>query len=40
VGLEDVKFAGRLLALPLCRIHLRKLRESDAPAALARSWAR
>jgi hypothetical protein len=35
----DVRVAGRLVEIPLCRAHFRKLRDSPDPAALALDWA-
>jgi len=35
----DVRVAGRLVEIPLCRAHFRKLRDSSDPAALALDWA-
>jgi hypothetical protein len=34
----DVRIAGQLVELPLCRAHFRTLRDSVDPAALARNW--
>ena len=38
VGTGVLRISGRLVELPLCQVHLRKLRKSPDPAALARSW--
>ena len=35
----DVRIAGQLVEIPLCREHFRKLRDCADPAALALSWA-
>jgi hypothetical protein len=35
----DVRIAGRLVGLPLCQEHFRKLRDSPDPLALASAWA-
>ncbi len=35
----DVRIAGRLVEIPLCRLHFRMLRDSADPVALAREWA-
>jgi hypothetical protein len=35
----DVRIAGQLVELALCRVHFRKLRDSPDPAALAHNWA-
>jgi hypothetical protein len=35
----DVRVAGELVEIPLCRAHFRVLRDSADPAALAREWA-
>jgi hypothetical protein len=35
----DVRIAGELVEIPLCRAHFRLLRDSGDPTALARAWA-
>ena len=35
----DVRVAGRLVTLPLCRAHFRMLRDSPDPGELAGAWA-
>ena len=35
----DVRIAGQLVEIPLCRTHFRVLRDSADPVALAREWA-
>jgi hypothetical protein len=35
----DVRVAGQLVTIPLCRAHFRKLRDSPDPRELAASWA-
>ena len=35
----DVRIAGCLVEIPLCRKHFRKLRDHPDPITLARSWA-
>jgi hypothetical protein len=35
---ESIQVAGQVTELPLCRGHLRVLRASPSPVALARSW--
>jgi hypothetical protein len=35
----DVRIAGRLVEIPLCRTHFRVLRDSADPVALAQEWA-
>jgi hypothetical protein len=35
----DVRVAGELVALPLCRAHFRMLRDSPDPLELAGAWA-
>jgi hypothetical protein len=35
----DVRVAGALVEIPLCRKHFRELRDSADPRALARAWA-
>jgi hypothetical protein len=34
----DVRIAGELVEIPLCRQHFRKLRDSADPVALAQDW--
>ena len=34
----DVRIAGELVEIPLCRPHFRKLRDSVDPVALAQDW--
>ena len=35
----DVRVAGQLVEIPLCRAHFRALRDSPDPLALALTWA-
>jgi hypothetical protein len=35
----DVRVAGQLVAIPLCRVHFRMLRDSPDPRELASAWA-
>jgi hypothetical protein len=35
----DVRIAGKLVEIPLCRTHFRVLRDSADPIALAQEWA-
>ena len=36
---RDVRIAGQVVEIPLCRTHFRVLRDSADPVALAREWA-